>query len=151
MPILATLAVGACIVTAVHDGDTLALKCANRVNPVKIRVMEIDAPEMAAFSWKTQPWAPESRDALKALCLDQPATPQLVRYDARTARWVARVKCNGTDAAAYQVSHGNAQAYLWSKNSKIPAMQEAAHAKGVGLWSLANPQTPAAWRKGASC
>jgi endonuclease YncB( thermonuclease family) len=151
MPILATLAVGACITLAVHDGDTLSLKCASRVNPIKLRIMEIDAPEMAAFTWKTQPWAVESRNQLSDLCLNQPTVPSLIRYDARTSRWVGRAKCNGVDVASYQINHGNAQAYLWSKNSKIPALQEAAHAKGVGLWSLPDPQTPAAWRKGASC
>ena len=78
------------------DGDTLTVL--NESNQqIKIRRTEIDAPE------KGQPFGTQSKQSLSDLCFGKQAkvTPRVRSIWPRT---VARIRCDGIDANAEQVS-----------------------------------------------
>lgn len=139
----------ACLVLGVPDGDSLKVRCPARKNAISVRLAGIDAPELAhkAFGIAEQPGGRESKAALAALCLKQPATVRRVATD-RYGRAVAKVTCNGIDVNAEQVRRGQAWAYLTPKGSPLPALQAQAGAAGLGLWALPKPIKPTDWRKG---
>lgn len=143
----------ACLIIAVHDGDTVTASCPTRRHALVLRVSGVDAPEMAAFSWAEQPGARAARDAASILCLQQLADVHLDKFDTRTGRWIARVECNGTDLSSFLVAQGLAWVYMAPKGSDLPALQRAAQDQRVGLWAPGPPapMPPTQWRKGCRC
>jgi endonuclease YncB( thermonuclease family) len=140
----------ACLITAVHDGDTVTANCQQRAKPISVRVAGIDAPEMAAFTWATQPGAVEARDHARELCLKKRADVRLDKYDSRTKRWVARVSCSGFDLGTQMVVAGLAWVYMPPAKSDLPALQRAAQALKVGVWAN-EAVAPSAWRSKGAC
>lgn len=138
----------ACLVFGVADGDSIKVRCPDQAAAISVRLVGIDAPEIEhkALHIAEQPWGRESKAALTALCLNQPATLHVKSLD-RYRRTLATVECNGIDVNTEQVRTGNAWAYLASKRSALPAEQAKAQAAGVGLWSQPNPVKPSEWRK----
>lgn len=138
-----------CLVFGVPDGDSLKVRCPN-TDAFSIRVAEIDAPEIEhkALGIGEQPYGRESKAALTALCLNQPAEVQPKTID-KYRRTVAKISCNGVDVGTRQVVTGNAWAYYTVRHSNMPALQAAAQEQGVGLWALPHPIKPSLWRKGA--
>jgi micrococcal nuclease len=137
----------ACVVIGVSDGDSIKAKCPDRPAVLSIRLLGIDAPEIEhkALHIAEQQWGRESKAALSALCLKQTARIQTKSVD-RYGRTLAVVECNGVNANAQQVRNGNAWAYLASKRSGLPALQQAAQDSSIGLWSQPNPVRPSIWR-----
>lgn len=149
-----SILLAACIVIGVSDGDTVRVKCPQRVAAFPVRISEIDAPEKAnrGFGWPAQPFNEESRASLVALCQGKFADVRRTGFD-RDRRALGSVSCAGVDVARYQVSAGMAWAntkYL-NKTSVIPALEEAARAGLRGLWADDNPVEPWIWRKAKAC
>lgn len=124
----------ACVVRAVHDGDTLTAACPE--GRLRVRLREIDAPE------RTQPYARISANSLKAMCLGR-----TVRLDERAldryGRTLARVTCGRTDANAAQVRRGLAWAFTrYLTDPRIAALEAEARAARRGLWRDPAPVAP---------
>ncbi len=81
-------------VVAVADGDTITLLRDHQ--QVKVRLVEIDAPE------KAQAFGNQSKESLSEMCFGKTATLADKGKD-RYGRTLARVTCDGIDANAEQV------------------------------------------------
>lgn len=126
-------------VVGVSDGDTLKLLDPYN-NTIKVRLAEIDAPE------KKQPFGARSKESLSELCYDKAATADIQAKD-RYGRTVARIKCDGVDANAAQISRGMAWVYdKYVKDKSLYGLQDEARAAHVGLWADADPMPPWEWR-----
>lgn len=126
-------------VVGVSDGDTLTLLDDGN-NTVKIRLAEIDAPE------KKQPFGARSKESLSDLCYDKAATADIQAKD-RYGRTVARIKCDGVDANAAQISRGMAWVYdKYVKDKSLFRLQDEARTALLGLWSDPDPVPPWEWR-----
>jgi endonuclease YncB( thermonuclease family) len=126
-------------VVRVADGDTVtALKDGAEV---KIRLVEIDAPE------KAQAYGAASTQSLTELCLNKGATLEEQGKD-RYGRTLARVHCDGIDANKEQVRQGMAWVYrrYTSKDSPLYALEDEAKAARRGLWADSEPVPPWEWR-----
>jgi endonuclease YncB( thermonuclease family) len=126
-------------VVRVSDGDTVtALKDGGEV---KIRLVEIDAPETA------QAYGAASTKSLTELCLDKVVTLDERGKD-RYGRILARVHCDGTDANAEQVRRGMAWVYrrYTAKDSPLYAVEDEAKVARRGLWADDEPVPPWDWR-----
>ena len=146
---MSSILLAACIVVAMHDADTLTVRCPQRVKQMTVRVAEIDAPEVRAFTWGDQPGRLEALAEAQRLCpVGKPADVRLNKYDSRTKRWIAHVECSGIDLSHALVAEGLAWSYIPDKGSTIPALQRAAQDQRIGLWAPGNtPVAPNIWRK----
>lgn len=127
-------------IVRVSDGDTVtAVKDGTEV---KIRLVEIDAPE------KAQAYGAASTQSLIELCLNKDARLDEQGKD-RYGRTLARVHCDGSDANAEQVRRGMAWVYrrYTSKDSPLYVVEDEAKAAGRGLWADPDPMPPWEWRK----
>jgi endonuclease YncB( thermonuclease family) len=125
-------------VIRVSDGDTLTLLVDRK--PVKVRLTEIDAPEMK------QAFGSRSRQSLGELCASHAATVQSSGKD-RYGRVLGRVECGGVDASAEQVRRGMAWVYdRYVTDRSLYALQTEARTGHLGLWADAAPTAPWAWR-----
>ena len=138
--LLSTCAISqAAQVIAITDGDTL--KVLQGRQQIKVRLADIDAPE------KRQPFGQRSRQSLSDLCFGKDARLD-VRNKDRYGRTVARVYCDGIDANRAQVERGLAWVYThYNTDPKLPAVEQAARAAGVGLWRDPKPVPPWEWRR----
>ena len=127
-------------VISVHDGDTLTVLIDH--HPVRVRLTDIDAPELR------QPFGTRSRLSLSDLCFGKSAALDIRSRD-RYGRTLAQVSCAGTDANAEQVRRG----YAWiftryaRADSPLYALQSEARAARRGLWIDASPIPPWDWRR----
>jgi len=126
-------------VVSVHDGDTLTVLIER--HPVRVRLADIDAPELG------QPFGSRSRQSLSGLCFGKVATLD-VRGRDRYNRTLARVSCAGADVNAEQVRRG----YAWTfvryvrPDSPLFAIEREARAAHRGLWQDPAPVAPWDWR-----
>jgi endonuclease YncB( thermonuclease family) len=112
-------------IVRVSDGDTVtALKDGGEI---KIRLVEIDAPE------KAQAYGAASTQSLTDLCLNKVATLEEQGKD-RYGRTLAKVTCDGIDANAEQVRQGMAWVYrkYAPKDSPLYAVEGEAKAARRG-------------------
>ena len=126
-------------VVHIVDGDTLDV--ALHKGRVRVRIVDIDAPE------DRQPYGHRSRQSLIAICSGEPADLDVKGKD-RNGRVLARVTCNGTDAGAEQVRRGMAWVFerYAPTDSPLYAAQLEARVARRGLWSAAAPVPPWEWR-----
>lgn len=132
----------ACLVVAVLDGDSLTARCEvdGQAAVLQVRVAQIDAPE------RGQPFSQRSRQALIALCREQPARLRTAGED-RFGRTLAEVECQGRDVGAAQVEAGLAWVFeRYASNPALSSLQAAARDDRRGLWRDAAPQPPWEWR-----
>lgn len=128
-------------VVAIQDGDTLTVLVDRR--QVKVRLVEIDAPE------KAQAFGNRSRQSLSDLCFNKTATLADKGKD-RYGRTLARVSCEGVDANAEQVRRGMAWVYdRYVTDRSLYSLQDAARAEKRGLWADPKLVPPWEWRRGA--
>ncbi len=129
-------------VIRIVDGDTLTVLVDD--NQVKIRLVEIDAPE------SKQPFGTRSRQSLSDLCFGRSALVHEVGRD-RYGRTLARVECNGIDANAEQVRRGMAWVFdrYAPSDSALYDVQRKAQRERTGLWSDPAPVSPWEWRRAA--
>lgn len=139
--LLATLAlpVHAYQVIGIHDGDTMTLLVDKK--PLKIRLANIDAPELK------QPFGRRSKEALSATCWGKDAQYEPQTID-RYGRTVAIVYCDGAEANRRQVASG--MAWVYRKYNKTPSLwtvEQDARTSRLGLWADKEPVPPWEWRK----
>jgi endonuclease YncB( thermonuclease family) len=127
-------------VVGISDGDTLTVL--RDREQVKVRLVEIDAPE------KAQAFGEKSKQSLSELCFDKPATLTETGKD-RYGRTLARVQCDGIDSNAEQVRRGMAWVYrkYAPKDSPLYAVEAQAKAARRGLWADDAPVPPWEWRR----
>ncbi|HHG2762756.1 TPA: thermonuclease family protein [Escherichia coli] len=133
----------------VLDGDTFELLVDQQ--PVRIRVIGIDAPE------KDQPFGQRSRQSLASMVDNNPVAV-LVRGKDRYGRTLGTVyakicapsaPCHSVHVNAEQVKAGMAWAYRFHGQAVDPAMlklETQARSERVGLWSAPNAVEPWKWR-----
>ena len=125
-------------VVAVVDGDTITVL--RDKEQVKIRLVEIDAPE------KGQAFGNKSKQSLSDLCFDKTAQLDDKGKD-RYGRTLARVYCDGIDANAEQVRRGMAWVYdRYVTDRSLYGLQDDARAAKRGLWVDPAPVPPWEWR-----
>lgn len=122
-------------VVGISDGDTMTVL--NKQNqPIKIRMVEIDAPE------KNQDFGQRSKQSLSDLCFGKAAKVEDRGQD-KYHRTLGRVYCDGTDANAEQVRLGMAWAYRqYLTDPTIADLEQEAKSAKAGLWGDANPTPP---------
>ena len=126
-------------VVSVADGDTITVL--RERTQVKVRLLEIDAPE------KAQAFGAKSKESLSDMCFGNAATLADKGRD-RYGRTLARVTCDGVDANAEQVRRGRAWVYdRYVTDKMLYAVQEEAKAERRGLWKDEKPVPPWEWRK----
>jgi len=122
-------------VVAISDGDTLTVLNDHK-KQVKIRLVEIDAPE------SKQAFGKQSKESLADLCFKKRAIVDDRGQD-RYKRTLGRVQCDGVDANAEQVRRGMAWAYRrYLKDPDIAELEEQAKSSRAGLWTDENPMAP---------
>ena len=127
-------------VVAVADGDTITVM--RDLVPVKLRLLEIDAPE------KKQAFGARSKQSLSDLCFNKTAT-LIAKGRDRYGRTLARVSCEGVDANAEQVRRGMAWVYdRYVTDRALYAVQTEARDAGRGLWADPDAVPPWQWRRG---
>jgi micrococcal nuclease len=125
-------------VIGIHDGDTMTLLVDRK--PVKIRLANIDAPELK------QPFGRRSKEALSALCWGKDAKYEAQNKD-RYGRTVAVVYCDGAEANRRQVALGLAWIYRkYNKDASLGPLEQAARLNGIGLWGDKQAVPPWEWR-----
>jgi endonuclease YncB( thermonuclease family) len=127
-------------VVSVHDGDTITVLVEKR--QVKVRLMDIDAPELR------QPFGTRARASLAEMCFGKIAAVN-VRGRDRYKRAIAQVTCAGTDANAEQVRRGYAWTYTRyaRRDSPLHVLQLQARAEHRGLWADPGATPPWEWRR----
>ena len=126
-------------VVNVADGDTITV-LRDRTQ-VKVRLLEIDAPE------KAQAFGTKSKESLSEMCFGKTAEVADKGKD-RYGRTLARITCDGVDANAEQVRRGMAWVYdRYITDKTLYAVQEEAKAERRGLWHDDKPVPPWEWRK----
>lgn len=126
-----------CRVTSVHDGDSMRVRCPGFSDTLRIRLDQIDAPEL------DQAYGTRSRDLLRSMC---PKNGQAVVHDLGADSYNRRlgwVFCNDVDVNAAMVKEGAAWVYDYHAADKsLYPLQEKARAQKKGLW--AGPREPVA-------
>ena len=126
-------------VVNVADGDTITV-LRDRTQ-VKVRFLEIDAPE------KAQAFGTKSKESLSEMCFGKTAELADKGKD-RYGRTLARVTCDGVDANAEQVRRGMAWVYdRYVTDKTLYAVQEEAKADRRGLWQDDKPVPLWEWRR----
>lgn len=127
-------------VVGVHDGDTLTLLTADKVQ-IKVRLEGIDAPE------SKQPFGTRSKEALSALVFGKTATIRQMGQD-RYRRTLGRVFVEGRDVNLAMVQSGLAWRYVkYSGDPALIAAEQEARVARRGLWADPQPVPPWEWRK----
>ncbi len=128
-------------VSQVADGDTFTLRARSR--PVKIRLVNIDAPE------SDQAWGFQSKRSLESLVRLETVrvrTRGLDKYQ-RVLGEVVRVR-DGLDVNLEQVRKGMAWAYTrGAARGRFEAAEQTARENRLGLWQDAAPVRPGNWRR----
>ncbi len=135
--------VRACTVSSVHDGDSLRARCPGFKKTLRIRLDQIDAPEIG------QAYGTHSRDLLRALCPVRSAVEIHDLGPDRYGRTLARVFCKDKDANAAMVAAGAAWVYdHYADDRKLYALQDEARRERRGLWAAGTtPVAPWEFRR----
>ncbi len=125
-------------VVSVADGDTITVLVGR--DQVKVRLIEIDAPE------KAQAFGNKAKQALSTMVFDK-----VVKVDERGKdryqRTLGRVVVNGLDVNAEMVRQGYAWVYRkYSKNPALLQLEAEAKESKAGLWADAKAIPPWQWR-----
>lgn len=129
-------------VISIADGDTLTLVI--DLKPVKIRLANIDAPELK------QQFGQRSKQSLSGLCWGKDVQFEKQNLD-RYGRIVAVVMCGDVEVNADQVRRGLAWVYpKYNNDPQLPILQDIAKENGRGLWYDPNPLPPWEFRKAKS-
>jgi len=128
------------IVIAVPDGD--GLEVYDHPGTLRIRLRHVDAPENG------QPYARESRDFLRSLCLGKVLKFTIAKWDCY-GRAVTDVRLeDGRNPSTALVAAGLAWWYRkYSRNDFIGDLEKFARKNKRGLWKDPNPTPPWEYRK----
>ena len=123
----------------VVDGDTIRAEAKGR--EIKIRLVEIDAPEM------NQPFGAQSKNFLNKLLYKKDVT-LIAQGEDRYGRTLGEIYANGESANALMIKSGFAWVYdRYVKDSSLYKYQDQAKTENLGLWQAENPIAPWVWRK----
>lgn len=126
-------------IIGIHDGDTMTVLVDRK--PVKIRLANIDAPELR------QAYGRRSKESLSSICWGKDAEFERQTTD-RYGRIVAVVWCDGVEANRRQVASGMAWVYQrYNKDLSLPVLEQAARLHKIGLWRDEEPVPPWRYRK----
>lgn len=123
-------------VVAVHDGDTMTLLVSDGASykQVKVRLAEIDAPELR------QSYGDKAKQALSDLAYYQQARVVVQDTD-RYGRTVGRAYVGNLDVNAELVKRGAAWVYRqYSRDPGLLVLEQQAKAAKRGLWALPEAQ-----------
>ena len=124
-------------VVGIGDGDTLTLLVDAR--PVKIRLAQIDAPELR------QPYGRRAKAALSDYAFGKPARVEVVDVDDYDRR-VGEVYVAGVHVNFEMVRQGHAWAYTrYARGVEIVDLENEARAAQRGLWRLPEAQREPPW------
>ena len=123
----------------VVDGDTIRAEAKGR--EIKIRLVEIDAPEI------NQPFGAQSKNFLNRL-LNKKDVTLISQGEDRYGRTLGEIYANGESANALMIKSGFAWVYdRYVKDSSLYEYQDQAKAENLGLWRAKDPIAPWVWRK----
>jgi len=126
-------------VVKVADGDTLTVLVDRK--QIKVRLLEIDAPELH------QAFGQRSKQSLGEMCAGHDAIVRSTGRD-KYGRVLGRVDCGGVDANAEQVRRGMAWVYdRYVTDRSLYALQNEARATHAGLWTDTEPTAPWVYRR----
>lgn len=132
------------VVTHVVDGDTVWVRSTAAGETLKVRILDIDAPEGC------QAGGAASRAALAQLVKGKAvmliANPQNSHDD--YGRFLAKIKIGEEDVGRWMVASGHAWSYSYRKRAG-PYSAEQLHARsaGLGLFGDATAESPRAFRR----
>ena len=123
----------------VVDGDTIRAEAEGK--EIKIRLVEIDAPEM------NQPFGAQSKNFLNRLLYEKEVT-FIAQGEDRYGRVLGNLFSNELNVNMLMVKFGFAWVYdEYAKNSSLYKYQDQAKAENLGLWQAKDPIAPWVWRK----
>ena len=123
----------------VVDGDTIRAEA--KGEEIKIRLVEIDAPEI------NQPFGAQSKNFLNKLLYEKDVT-LIAQGEDRYGRVLGEIYANGESANALMIKSGFAWVYdRYVKDSSLYKYQDQAKAENLGLWQAEDPIAPWVWRK----
>ena len=123
----------------VVDGDTIRAEAKGK--EIKIRLVEIDAPEM------NQPFGAQAKNFLKRLLNEKDVT-LISQGEDRYGRTLGEIYANGESANALMIKSGFAWVYdRHVEDLSLNEYQDQAKAKNLGLWQGDDPIAPWVWRK----
>ena len=123
----------------VVDGDTIRAEVKGK--EIKIRLVEIDAPEI------NQPFGAQSKNFLNRLLYGKDVT-LIAQGEDRYGRTLGAIYANGESANALMIKSGFAWVYdRYVKDSSLYKYQDQAKAENLGLWQAEDPIAPWVWRK----
>ena len=126
-------------VVAVHDGDTITVL--QDSNQIKVRLAEIDAPELK------QAFGQRARQALGEKVQGQTVRVESTGKD-RYGRVLGTVFLGTESVNLWLVRNGWAWRYdRYSKSDILRAAQDEAKKERKGLWADMSPVAPWEWRK----
>ena len=129
-------------VLRVTDGDTFVL-----ADKTRVRLAQIDAPEIAHFGNPAQPFGKEAKEALTNLVLGAPVEVQVITTDLY-GRKVRTVYKDGHNINTELVRQGLAWVYRqYSYSTELLITEVQAKASKSGLWADSNPTPPWEFRK----
>ena len=123
----------------VVDGDTIRAEAKGK--EIKIRLVEIDAPEM------NQPFGAQSKNFLSRLLYEKDVT-LIAHGEDRYGRVLGNLFSNKLNVNMLMVKFGFAWVYYeYAENSSLYKYQDQAKAENLGLWRAKDPIAPWVWRK----
>lgn len=126
-------------VIGITDGDSITMLVDRK--PVKIRLAEIDAPELG------QAYGKRSKQVLSDLIFGKYVTAEVEERD-KYGRSVARVYVGGTDVNKAMIKVGAAWVYRkYNRDWLLRVTESQAWLSGVGLWGIGGAVPPWKWRK----
>lgn len=128
-------------VTGVYDGDTVTLLRLPEQSVVKLRLSDVDTPELC------QPGGKAARDYLRRTVLGQVVTIQ-TRKGLTHGRSVGAIIHRGANVNLALVRDGWAWRYdEYSRDPTYEAAERGAVLRKVGIWAAGIPTPPWEWRK----
>ncbi|MBI4446907.1 MAG: thermonuclease family protein [Acidobacteria bacterium] len=129
---------GKCV--GVQDGDTIEVMRSARA--VRVRLDGIDCPEAG------QDFGSRAKQFTSSMAFGKQVTVMPKEYD-RYGRIVARVLADGKDISFELVKAGLAWHYKqYSSDPELAEAETMARAQQIGIWSMPNPISPRAYRRG---
>ena len=123
----------------VIDGDTIRAEAKGK--EIKIRLVEIDAPEM------NQPFGAQSKNFLNKLLYKKNVT-LISQGEDRYGRILGEIYVDGESANTSMIRSGFAWVYdRYVEDLSLYEYQDQAKAKNLGLWRGDDPIAPWVWRK----
>ena len=134
-----------CTVQSVQDGDSLRVRCPGNSDSQRVRLHQIDAPEL------DQAYGNESRAKLTALCPKDAKVTIRAHGRDQYGRILGEALCSGQSANRHMVETGYAWAYdAHLLDDQLRTLQEKAKSARLGLWRDTRPTPPWQWRSNQS-